>query len=223
VLWLCHLLTVVTGYFLGSIPTGFLVARSRGIDIRSVGSGNMGATNVFRTLGKGPGILVLLIDALKGAAAVIVARTFFVPLADTHPSVALVPMIAALSAVLGHNYTCWLGFKGGKGIATSAGVLAALVPIPFLITLATWILVFALSRYVSLASIVAAAVLPVATALHREPLPVVCLTLLLALLAIWKHRPNMERLLAGTENRIGKPKPKANAAAESGNPSGTQP
>ena len=220
--WLCHFLTVVTGYFLGSIPTGFLVARSRGIDIRSVGSGNMGATNVFRTLGKGPGILVLLIDALKGAVAVMIARILFVPLADTHASVAWVPMIAALAAVLGHNYTCWLGFKGGKGIATSAGVLAALVPIPFLVTLVLWIVVFALSRYVSLASIVAAAGLPVATALHREPLPVVCLTLLLALLAIWKHRPNMERLLAGTENRVGKPRTKPTPPSTPANSAGPQ-
>ena len=199
-------LTLVAGYFLGSIPTGYLVARSRGIDIRKVGSGNMGATNVFRTLGKGPGILVLLIDALKGAASVLIARHFWVPMADTNPWVSALPMIAALSAVLGHNYTCWLAFKGGKGIATSAGVLAALVPIPFLITLGAWIVVFALSRYVSLASILAAAVLPVATALHREPLPVVILTLVLALLAIWKHKPNIERLIAGTENRIGKKK-----------------
>ena len=207
--WLCLLLTVVAGYFLGSIPTGFLVARARGIDIRKVGSGNMGATNVFRILGKGPGILVLLVDALKGAASVLAARYFWMPMADTSPSLQAIPIIAALAAVLGHNYTCWLGFKGGKGIATSAGVLAALVPIPFLIILATWIAVFAVSRYVSLASISAAAVLPVATALHREPLPVVCLTLVLGLLAIWKHKPNIERLMAGTEIRLGKAKAKA--------------
>jgi glycerol-3-phosphate acyltransferase PlsY len=209
-------LTLVAGYFLGSIPTGYLVARSRGIDIRKVGSGNMGATNVFRTLGKGPGILVLLIDAIKGAASVLIAGHFWVPMSDTSPWVTALPMIAALSAVLGHNYTCWLAFKGGKGIATSAGVLAALVPVPFLITLAAWIVVFALSRYVSLASILAAAVLPVATALHHEPLPVVVLTLVLALLAIWKHKPNIERLMAGTENRIGRKKETTTAKPESG-------
>ena len=209
--WLCLLLTVVVGYFLGSIPTGFLVARARGIDIRKVGSGNMGATNVFRILGKGPGILVLLVDALKGAASVLAARYFWMPMADTSPYLQAIPIIAALSAVLGHNYTCWLGFKGGKGIATSAGVLAALVPVPFLVVLATWIAVFAVSRYVSLASIAAAAVLPVATALHREPVPVICLTLVLGLLAIWKHKPNLERLMAGTENRVGGSKAKATA------------
>ena len=209
--WLCLLLTVVVGYFLGSIPTGFLVARARGIDIRKVGSGNMGATNVFRILGKGPGILVLLVDALKGAASVLAARYFWMPMADTSPYLQAIPIIAALSAVLGHNYTCWLGFKGGKGIATSAGVLAALVPVPFLVVLATWIAVFAISRYVSLASIAAAAVLPVATALHREPVPVICLTLVLGLLAIWKHKPNLKRLIAGTENRVGNSKTKATA------------
>jgi glycerol-3-phosphate acyltransferase PlsY len=209
VFWLCLLLTLVAGYFLGSIPTGFLVAKARGIDIRKVGSGNMGATNVFRTLGNGPGILVLLVDGLKGAASVLAARYLWIPMAETSPYLQAIPMIAALAAVLGHNYTCWLGFKGGKGIATSAGVLAALVPIPFLIVLATWIVVFAASRYVSLASLAGAAVLPVATALHHEPLPVVCLTLLLGLLAIWKHKPNIERLMAGTENRIGSRKKSA--------------
>lgn len=193
--------TAVLAYLCGSVPTGFLVARAKGIDIRKVGSGNMGATNVFRTLGKGPGILVLLVDAAKGALPVLVLPGLFLG-GGADP--VWLKLISALGAVLGHNYTCWLGFKGGKGIATSAGVLAALVPMAFLITLGTWILVFAASRYVSLASVCAAGILPVATVLTRQPVPIIGLNLLLGLLAIWKHKANIERLLAGTENRIGK-------------------
>ncbi len=207
---LSYLATAALAYLVGSVPTGFLVARAKGIDIRKVGSGNMGATNVFRTLGKGPGILVLLIDAAKGALSVLLLPGMF---AGIGADPVWLRLIAALGAVLGHNYTCWLGFKGGKGIATSAGVLAALVPQAFLITLGTWILVFAASRYVSLASVCAAGILPLATVLTRQPLPIIGLNLLLGLLAIWKHKANLERLLAGTENRIGK-KPPASTQPE---------
>jgi glycerol-3-phosphate acyltransferase PlsY len=198
-----YLATAVLAYFCGSVPTGFLVGWAKGVDIRKVGSGNLGATNVFRTLGKGPGILVLLIDAAKGALPVLALPGLFAGHADP----VWLRLIAALCAVLGHNYTCWLGFKGGKGIATSAGVLAALVPAAFLCTLLTWIVVFAASRYVSLASMCAAGILPVATVLASEPLPIIGLNLLLGLLAIWKHKPNIQRLLAGTENRIGRKNP----------------
>lgn len=202
---LSYLVTAALAYLCGSVPTGFLVSRAKGIDIRKVGSGNMGATNVFRTLGKGPGILVLLIDAAKGALPVLALPPL---LSRGGADDVWLSLIAALGAVLGHNYTCWLGFKGGKGIATSAGVLAALVPMAFLITLGTWIVVFAASRYVSLASVFAAGILPVATVLTRQPVPIIGLNLLLGLLAIWKHKANIERLLAGTENRIGR-KPSA--------------
>jgi glycerol-3-phosphate acyltransferase PlsY len=198
---LSYLATAVLAYLCGSVPTGFLVARAKGIDIRKVGSGNMGATNVFRTLGKGPGVLVLLIDAAKGAGPVWLLPGLFV---SSGADPVWLKLISALGAVLGHNYTCWLGFKGGKGIATSAGVLAALVPQAFLLTLGTWVVVFAFSRYVSLASVCAASVLPVATVLTRQPLPIIGLNLLLGLLAIWKHKANLQRLRAGTENRIGK-------------------
>jgi acyl phosphate:glycerol-3-phosphate acyltransferase len=205
--WLPHLLTLIAGYLLGSIPTGYLVARAKRVDIRSVGSGNIGATNVFRVLGKGPGVFVLLADALKGFAAV-----FWLPavvLQFAAGDATWLPAIGAVAAVLGHNYTCWLGFKGGKGIATSAGALAGLVPWAFVIILVTWLVVFAASRYVSLASICAAAVLPFGTAFTMSgPLrwPLVGLTGLLSALAIWRHKPNIQRLFAGTENRIGKRK-----------------
>lgn len=198
-----HLLVFVGAYFLGSVPTGFLVAKAKGIDIRAHGSGNIGATNAFRILGTGAGIFVLLADALKGAAAVLLLPKLAPWLGDNAPSVYLA-LVAGLGAVLGHNYTCWLRFKGGKGIATSAGVLAALVPYAFLITFAVFLLVLATSRYVSLASITAAAVLPVATGLMPVPRPYFWLTVGLASLAIWKHHPNIQRLLAGTEARLGR-------------------
>ena len=202
-----YALTALLAYLFGSVPTGFLVARAKGVDIRTAGSGNMGATNVFRVLGKGPGILVLAIDALKGALAVLLLPHLLVGLAGPQAAAIGLPLVAALCAVLGHNYTCWLGFKGGKGIATSAGVLAALVPWAFLVTLTVWLIIFVVSRYVSLASVCAAAALPIATFALHAPLPFVWLTLTLGLLAIGKHRPNLERLLKGTEHRFGKTKP----------------
>src|SRR6267143_568843 len=144
-------LTAVAAYLLGSIPTGFLVAKARGVDIRKVGSGNIGATNVFRYLGKPAGIFVLLADGLKGwVAVVLVSRLlagWLYPTADVQDREWLA-VCAGLCAVMGHNFTCWLHFKGGKGIATSAGVLVALVPWALVIILSIWILVFAFTRYV---------------------------------------------------------------------------
>jgi glycerol-3-phosphate acyltransferase PlsY len=187
-------------YLLGSIPTGYLVAKARGIDIRSVGSGNIGATNVFRILGKPAGVTVLLIDALKGFIA-----CRFVAFGPSAPSEAH-QMVAGLFAILGHNYTCWLRFKGGKGIATSAGVLLALTPAGFAITLATFLIVLALSRIVSLSSIIAAAVLPVGVWLAGGSTKMMALTSFLAVMAIYKHKANIRRLIAGTESRIGQKK-----------------
>ena len=201
------LITLVLAYFFGSLPTGFLVARAMRVDITQVGSGNIGATNVFRVLGKGPGALVLIVDLLKGAMAVQYAPALAVVMAPSD-SLAL-PALAALGAVLGHNYTCWLGFKGGKGVATSAGAMAALIPPAFGVTVITWLLVFFLSRYVSMASIAAAIILPVATVFTVSGptrWPLVAFTSALAALAVWRHRANIERLKAGTEHRFGKSK-----------------
>jgi len=196
----------VVGYLLGSIPTGFLLAKTRGIDIRSVGSGNIGATNVFRALGVPAGVFVLLADAFKGWLAVILSGQVFWAWfygGGGVQSREWFQIVAAFSAILGHNYTCWLHFKGGKGIATSAGVLIALVPIAFLITLGVWILVLALTRYVSLASVTAAAALPLSTWLTRQSLTMIVITGTMGALAIYKHKANIQRLLKGTENRIG--------------------
>jgi glycerol-3-phosphate acyltransferase PlsY len=205
-----YILVVLIAYLLGSIPTGFLVAKARGVDIRSVGSGNIGATNVFRVLGKSAGAFVLLADAAKGWLAVfIVARLvsgWFYPDAGSLAR-EWFSLCAGIAAILGHNYTCWLHFKGGKGIATSAGVLAALVPVPLLIILGIWVVVFAASRYVSLASICASFVLPFATWFTGKNLATVIVTAALAALAIYKHKANIQRLIKGTENRIGAKKP----------------
>jgi glycerol-3-phosphate acyltransferase PlsY len=204
-----YIVTGLLAYLLGSIPTGFLVGKARGIDVRQLGSGNIGATNVLRHLGTSAGVVVLLADAAKGWLAVavlsaLVARWF-------HPEATpaereWMQVTAALLAVMGHNYTCWLRFKGGKGIATSAGAVLALVPLPLGIVLAIWIGVFALTRYVSLASIGAAFALPFATWLTGRSGTLIVITVALAAMAIYRHRSNIERLLNGTENRIGRRK-----------------
>ena len=213
-----YLITAVLAYFLGSIPTGYLVAKAKGIDIRAVGSGNIGATNVFRILGKGPGIFVLSVDALKGwLACGLLANLIWQVLGkpgtgDGHLQLYL-SIIGGVCAILGHNYTCWLNFKGGKGIATSAGVLIALVPKAFLVTFIVWLVIFLLSRYVSLASILAAFVLPFATWFLQNSGILTVITAFMAVLAIYKHRANIQRLLNGTENRVGAKKPDNKPAA----------
>jgi len=200
-----YILTAVTSYLLGSIPTGYLLAAARGIDIRTVGSGNIGATNVFRFLGVPAGVFVLLVDALKGwVAVVVVARLFGNWFADAAGPTARewLALVGGVSAILGHNFTCWLRFKGGKGIATSAGVLIALVPWALLIIFGVWVIVFALSRYVSLASICASAALPPAAWVTKESHTMICMLTAMSALAIYKHKANIQRLIAGTETRI---------------------
>lgn len=203
---LSYLLTGIVAYLIGSPPTGYLAGRLRGLDIRQHGSGNIGATNVFRVLGRKAGIIVLLLDALKGAAAVLLAPLLVVTVLPSSASSDSLAVVAALGGILGHNYTCWLGFKGGKGIATSAGVLAALVPAAGAIVLSLWLVVFYLSRYVSLASIAAASALPLATWATTSDRTRLGLTVVVGALAVWKHRPNIQRLMKGTENRFGKKK-----------------
>ena len=200
-------LLVISGAFLlGSIPTGYLVARAKGVDIRRHGSGNIGATNVFRTLGKPLGILVFFIDALKGFSAVWLALQF-------GGSSVWPGLIAAVAVIAGHNYTPWLGFKGGKGIATSAGVLIALTHWAMLVIALVWCAVFFATRYVSLASIGAAAALPAAVGALwfygcGGNAPLLGFSALIAALAIWRHRSNIERLMAGTEHRFDRKTPR---------------
>jgi glycerol-3-phosphate acyltransferase PlsY len=196
-------------YVLGSIPTGFLVGKARGIDIRTIGSGNIGATNVFRTFGTVAGVAVLLADALKGFLAVaLVTRVCWSLFGGTAGPLARewLEIVAGITAVLGHNYTCWLNFRGGKGIATSAGVLIALVPYALLIILGVWIIVMGLTRFVSLASICASFSLPFATWLTGGDSTMILITAAMTTLAIYKHKSNIQRLLKGTETRIGSKK-----------------
>ena len=178
------------------------MGRAKGVDIRTVGSKNMGATNVFRTVGKRLGMFVLLVDALKGWAAVAWAAPLIASVLSHQAMPAGLPVMAGVGAILGHNYTCWLQFKGGKGIATSAGVFMALVPQALLVALGAWIFLFVLTRYVSVASIAAAAVLPVAAWFTTHDPGLTAVAGVLGALAIYKHKKNLERLLAGTENRI---------------------
>lgn len=194
--WLHPLLA----YFIGATPVGYLAARLKGIDIRKHGSGNIGATNVLRVLGKPTGITVLLLDVLKGLVPVWLAR-HFVPGND------LIPILTAIAAILGHNYTFWLGFKGGKGIATSAGAMAPLLPIPLVVALVLWVLLFRTTRYVSVASIGAAASLPLTETVRglatgQWSWGFFSLALVLGGLAVWRHRGNLARLRKGTEPRF---------------------
>jgi glycerol-3-phosphate acyltransferase PlsY len=205
-----YILTVLIAYLLGSIPTGFLVARARGVDIRAVGSGNIGATNVFRILGKAAGIFVLVADVAKGWVAVFVLARLVSEWCYPNlgkQALEWFKLGAGIAAILGHNYTCWLHFKGGKGIATSAGVLVALVPGALLIVLGVWIIVFALSRYVSLASISASFALPFAAWAVGESRTIILVAAALAALAIYKHKANIKRLINGTESRTAMKKP----------------
>ena len=198
---LSYIATALVAYLLGSIPTGFLVAKARGVDIRTVGSGNIGATNAFRVLGKGFGIFVLLMDAFKGWVAVIIAASVVEQLLPGAP-LGYLRLTAGVAAILGHNFTCWLNFKGGKGIATSAGVLIALVPTALAIILAIFIILFVTTRYVSIGSIGAAFSLPFATWFTTRDVGLTAVMSAIGALAILKHRKNIQRLLNGTENRI---------------------
>ena len=201
-----YLAVAGAAYLLGSIPTGYLLARAKGIDIRTVGSGNIGATNVMRILGKPAGIFVSLMDALKGWVAVegVTHLVFFLfgkPLSDP----VIFRIVAAFAAVFGHNYTCWLNFKGGKGVATSAGVLAALVPAAMMMSLGVWVILIALTRYVSIGSIAGSFTLPFATWFWTKNWTLTIATGAMGALAIYKHKANIQRLLSGTESRVGSP------------------
>ena len=199
---LIYIVTALAAYLFGSIPTAYLVARAKGIDIRAAGSGNIGATNAMRVLGKPVGIFVMLADVLKGFSAVLIGNVIWDSIAPAMDS-ENVKIVAGIFAVLGHNYTCWLKFKGGKGIATTAGVYLALSPAALGIALAVFILVVLATRYASVASITAAVVLPFAVWFTNQNLFLEIVTIALCMLAIFRHKKNIQRLIAGTENRIG--------------------
>ena len=209
------IIVLVVAYFLGSLPTGFLAARAKGIDIRTAGSGNIGATNAMRVLGKPAGLLVLAIDLLKGYAAVAwLGRLLPNPIGMTSGEAETCRILAGIAAVLGHNYPCWLNFKGGKGIATTAGVYLALAPLAAGIAVGAFLAAVSLTRYVSVGSIVAAVALPASVwCLSPTNLFLGIVTTALGSLAIYKHKSNIKRLIAGTENRLGK-RPQVQEAAK---------
>jgi glycerol-3-phosphate acyltransferase PlsY len=185
---------LVVAYLVGSIPFGLVVGRLfYGVDVRQHGSGNVGTTNVFRVLGKKAGVAVLICDMLKGYIPAAIAAALFDP---------WFAIFIAAAPVVGHIYSIFLKGRGGKGIATGAAVVLALVPVVFAIILGVWIVLLLTTRYVSVASLAASFLVPVLTIAFREPLPYEIAGVLVAIIVWWAHRGNIQRLLAGEENRV---------------------
>lgn len=193
---------IVFSYLLGSIPTGFIAGKLRGIDIRNFGSGNIGATNVIRTIGVRVGISVLLIDFLKAFVYIQIYKSFFMP-----NGLYWMLVLVCFFMILGNIFPIFLGFRGGKGIATSAGVFASIVPQPFLLSLLFFVLITSISRYVSLGSLVASVVL-LSSSLYsylfqkQGSFAIVVFIGMVTVVVFLKHKANIKRILAGTENKI---------------------
>jgi glycerol-3-phosphate acyltransferase PlsY len=193
-------LPVLLGYCVGSLPLGFLVAnRAKGIDLRRVGSGNVGATNVYRTAGLAMAVIVVLIDAAKGASSVFFAARLTSGVAD--------PVAAGVAAVIGHVYPIWLRFRGGKGVATACGVFWMLAPLATAISLTAFVITVRLTRYVSIGSLVATVLLPPVAWLTGKSVAIVVGGVVSAAVIVQRHRANLVRLQAGTEPRLGTPDP----------------
>ncbi len=209
-------LLLLPAYLLGSVPFGLLIGRLKGIDVREHGSGNIGATNVWRVLGPKWGGLTFFLDAAKGFFAVSLAQQIAwrqaAPPALEDQYLAYAGVFAALSCIVGHSFPIWLKFKGGKGVATSLGVIIGLMPpLATGVVLGLWISIFAFSRYVSLASIIAALSLPLTVGVllktgELEGSAYFAFSCAAAFLVVRRHRDNIRRLFAGTENRFGAPK-----------------
>jgi acyl phosphate:glycerol-3-phosphate acyltransferase len=218
VLWIAYtVLMAGVAYLFGALPTGYWAGKLlKGIDIREHGSKSTGATNVLRTLGKGPAIVVLLIDILKGAAAILFARWFYSfpvitsavpPTLDLQTWLPWMVTLAALMAILGHSRSVWIGFTGGKSAATGLGVLLAMAWQVGVGILLVFGLVVAISRIVSLGSIAAAVAAVVLMWAFQQPLAYQLVALVGGVFVIWRHQANIQRLLAGTEPRLGQKSP----------------
>jgi glycerol-3-phosphate acyltransferase PlsY len=188
-------LAVLLAYLVGSVPFAFLLARRHGVDLRRAGSGNVGATNVLRTAGVSSGVMAMSLDALKGALAVIVAERL-----TTGPAT---PVAAGLASIIGHVYPVWLGFRGGKGVATAAGVFAILAPVALGIAGSVFLVAVWMTRYISVGSLAAAITLAVAASAAALPAAVIAGAIIAALIIIHRHRGNLARLSSGTERRVG--------------------
>jgi glycerol-3-phosphate acyltransferase PlsY len=187
---------VAASYLLGSIPTGYWLGLAwKGVDVRQQGSGNLGATNVLRVLGTGPGVLTLALDILKGLIPVLVAQRLF-------PQELTLAILTGLAAIFGHTASIFVRFRGGKGVATTAGVFAALLPIPALAAVTVFAVVFGWSRYVSLGSLLGALTLACSSFIVAAPRPLAWTAVAMAVFVVWTHRANIRRLYSGTENRI---------------------
>ncbi len=189
------LAAIAIAYFVGSIPFAFLLSRRSGIDLREVGSGNIGASNVLRTRGVRAAVLAMALDAAKGSVAVLVVQ----PLA-TGPSIS---MAAGLASIIGHIYPCWLRFRGGKGVATAAGVFVVLTPSAVGIAAGVFCVAVWISRYISVGSMAGAAALAVAAVTGDVPGIIAAGAVIAALIILHRHRANLARLHAGTERRVG--------------------
>ena len=200
---LIYILCGLTSYLLGAVPFGFLIGLSKGIDIRTLGSGNIGATNVFRTVSKSLGVFSFILDVLKGLLSALAIPMAAAYLTGIEVSDGL-KLLCGFLAVAGHNWPIYLRFKGGKGIATSAGALLGIAPCALAAGFAAWLISFLIGRYVSLSSIIGAAVIPAfGWICYREDgLLLPCALTLLGILGICRHRTNISRLLKGTENRF---------------------
>ena len=206
-MWLLTVSIGAIAYLLGSMPSGYLAGRLSGVDVRQHGSGNIGATNVLRVLGKGWGFAVFAIDALKGFAAVRIALVLVGRTPDAGEYAEFYAILAAAACVAGHSFPVWLRFKGGKGVATSAGAILGVMPIAAVSIFLVWLVVFLTTRYVSLASIVAAVALPIIVAIlvrlnYTQGYVLLYFSTVMTALVVWRHRSNISRLLTGTEQRF---------------------
>ncbi|MFA6078391.1 MAG: glycerol-3-phosphate 1-O-acyltransferase PlsY [Candidatus Omnitrophota bacterium] len=192
---------VLSAYLIGAIPTGYIMARIfKGVDIRQFGSSNMGATNVYRVVGKLPGFVTLVLDALKGVLVVAVIAVYTYSFVDTL-DYNFYRSLLGLIAICGHIWPVFLGFKGGKGVATTIGVLSIIAPIPLILSLLIWLIIFLLTSYVSLASIIFGIFLPIFSAVLNESIYITIFTVTICIINTYKHDSNIKRLLKGEENK----------------------
>ncbi len=201
------ILVIITGYLLGSLPFSFWLGKFKGVDLRKVGSGNVGATNLARTVGAGWGVIGFAMDLGKGLIAVILAGHICNLFKTSALSLSILKILGGISSIIGHNWSMWINFKGGKGVATSAGVFLGLAPISLLLSIGVWVVVFILFGYVSLASIISSISLPLwmwSGIGGKVALPIIIFSCIVSILIIIRHRSNIVRLIKGKKIEFGR-------------------